>query len=81
MDARNQIYTKRYISHPLIDSTGALVATVQVEAKYHTHNTHRNDQKCSHTKLKKEVRQHMGFAIIDEQVMTILATVIRIKLD
>lgn len=76
MDARNQIYTKRYISHPLIDSTGALVATVQVEAKYH-----RNEYKCPQTQLKKEVRQHMGFAIIDEQVMTILATVIRIKLD
>ena len=54
-----------------------LVATIQVEAKYH-----KNDHKqCSHSKVKKEVRQHMGFAIIDEQVMTILATIIRIKLD
>lgn len=77
-DAQNKIYTKKYQSHPIVNSNGKLIACFQVESKY------RIIQKQSGPEMGnilQSIKKHVGFSLIDEQVIKLIATVINIKLD
>ena len=92
--AENQIYTLKFISHPIFDSDGKLLGTIQVESKYRLRKLgaaggpgegvqssrgSQKDSKIENGVLKK--KEYLGFSMIDEQVMSVISSTARIKMD
>lgn len=77
-DAQSKIYTKKFQSHPIVDSSGRLIACFQIESKF------RLLQKQAGPDMPSTlitVKKHVGFSFIDEQVMNLVSTTVGIKLD
>lgn len=71
------------ISLPVLDTDGKIIGTLQVESMYKLRKLGKataNQQ----TQIDKGVvkkKEYYGFSMIDEQVMIILATLARLKID
>ena len=73
-DSNNAIYTKNFMSYPIIDSQGTLLATIQMESKFKIIGGKEG------SKLDKK-KHYFGFTAIDEEVMQILANILKMKLE
>lgn len=63
-DAMSKVYTKKYQSHPIIDSDGKLIACFQVESKYRILQKQNDNKKVSIGNQNQ--KKHIGFSFMDE---------------
>jgi len=87
-DAEHQIYSLANISLPILDSSGKMLGTLQAESMYKLRKigqaTGAAQQKQIDTQIDKGVvkkKEYLGFSLIDEQVMIILTTLARMKME
>ena len=88
-DAEHQINSLGNISLPLKDSKGKMIGTLQAESMYKLRRMRQADmvglqQKQIDTQIEKGIvkkKEYLGFSMIDEQVMIILTTLARMKIQ
>lgn len=75
LDAKHPIYTNQYMSQPIIDSQGELIATIQVESKFrsmaksHPKSNEEEGHDDMHSSKKfqdRDKKQFIGFSRMDE---------------
>lgn len=79
-DARMPIYTKTHLAYPILNSSGDLVAVIQLEAKYKELNKNPNSN-INITDIRQAKKHHCGFNQLDEQVLKLIAHCMKMKME